>query len=81
MKTIKNQIKIIMLLLVLAMSTNTFAQNEIKKNEMFVRVFNLDGKKINKGYIVSVTDTLLGLKQNNTFTEINVREIGSIKTK
>jgi hypothetical protein len=81
MKTIKTQIKTIMLLLLLALSTNIYAQNEIKKNRMFVRVYNLDGKKINKGYVVSIGDTLLGLKRRGNDLEINVRNIGSIKTK
>lgn len=81
MKTIKEQIKTILLLLVLALSTNSYAQNEIKKSGMFVRIYNLDGKKFNKGYVVSVGDTVLGLKRKGKYTEINVREMGSIKTK
>lgn len=81
MKTFKNQIKSIILLMVLVVSTNTFAQNEIKKSGLFVRVFNLDGKKIHKGHVTFASDTLLGLKKNGNYIEINVKEIGTIKTK
>ncbi|MGM5469581.1 hypothetical protein ACS386_04840 [Flavobacteriaceae bacterium LMO-SS05] len=81
MKTIKKQIKLIMLLLVLIVGTNIYAQKETAKNRIFVRVYNLEGKKINKGHVVFVGDTLLGLKRNGKFIEINIRNIGIIKTK
>lgn len=48
---------------------------------LFVRVYNLDGKKIDKGLVVIVGDTVLGLKRNGNYIKINVREIGTIKTK
>ncbi len=81
MKTIKNQLKKIMLVLTLIMSTHSYAQKEILKNSIFVRVYNLDGKKMNKGYVAFVGDSILGLKRNGNYVEINVREIGTIKTK
>lgn len=81
MKTIKKQIKPVMLLLVLVLSTNIYAQKETVEKGMFVRVFNLDGKKINKGHVAFVVDTLLGLKKNGNDVEINVKEIGIIKTR
>jgi hypothetical protein len=81
MKTIKTQIKTIMVLLAFVLSTNIYAQKDTKKSGIFVRVYNLDGKKINKGHIAFVGDTLLGLKRNGKYTEINFKEIASIKTK
>lgn len=75
------QVKTIMLLFALVLSTHIYAQNEIIKSSMFVRVYNLDGKKINKGHVAFVGDTVLGLYEHGNYTEINVREIGTIKTK
>ncbi|WP_157831524.1 hypothetical protein [Confluentibacter flavum] len=63
------------------MSTHMYAQKEIIKSSMFVRVYNLDGKKINKGHVTFVGDTILGLKRHGNIIQINVREIGTIKTK
>lgn len=81
MKTIKNKIKIIVLVFALQFVINSYAQKETLEKGMFVRVFNLDGKKINKGHVAFVVDTLLVLKKNGNDVEINVKEIGTIKTK
>ena len=81
MKTIKKQVKKMMLIFALVLSTHSYAQKEIIKGGMFVRVYNLDGKKLNKGHVAFVSDTILGLKRNGNYVEINVREIGAIETK
>jgi hypothetical protein len=81
MKTMKKQIKLIMILLILVLSTNIYAQKETKMSGMFVRIYSLDGKKINKGHIIFLNDTLLELKKNNKHVKLNVLDIGSIKTK
>jgi len=44
----------------------------------FVRIFDLQGKKIYKGHVISITDSSLTLKDNVTFM---ATEIGMIKTK
>jgi len=44
----------------------------------FVRIFDLQGKKIYKGRVISITDSSLTLKDNVTFM---ATEIGMIKTK
>ena len=81
MKTIKQQVKSVMLILALLFSINVIAQNEVKKNYMFVRVYNLEGKKINKGIVFTVTDTTLQLKRNGRYENILFNSIGLIKTK
>ena len=80
MKTLKKQIKSIVLLIVLIFSINMSAQNELK-NKVYFRVYNLDGMKINKGHIVFLSDSIINLQSNNKNYEINVRDIGFIKTK
>ena len=81
MKTIKQQVKSVMLILALLFSINVIAQKEVKKNDMFVRVYNLEGKKINKGIVFTVTDTTLQLKRNGRHENILFSSIGLIKTK
>ena len=81
MKTIKQQVKSVMLILALLFSINVIAQKEVKKDYMFVRVYNLEGKKINKGIVFTVTDTTLQLKRNGRHENILFSNIGLIKTK
>lgn len=57
------------------------AQNEQEKRQPFIRVFDLQGKKLGKGKILSYTDTTLQLKRNKRIKEYPVKNIGSIKTK
>ncbi|OYX24879.1 MAG: hypothetical protein B7Z06_08290 [Flavobacteriales bacterium 32-35-8] len=79
MKTIKQQIKKMIFFFALILSINVSAQKEIK-HSLFIRVYNLEGRIINKGNIIFLNDSLIGLK-NNRNIEINVRDIGFIKTK
>jgi len=51
------------------------------QNKLFVRVFDLEGKKINKGFILAVNDTILRLEKNKVFVDIPVKTIGVIRTK
>ncbi|MBR9844993.1 MAG: hypothetical protein GYB35_02240 [Algicola sp.] len=71
--------KILLLSLALILSANVFAQNTSKTP--FLRVFNLEGKKIAKGKFVQVTDSTLSLRKNRKIIEISFRDIGVIKTK
>lgn len=48
---------------------------------VFLRVFDLEGNKIAKGKIHSVSDTVLILKLRQIFKEVKVKNIGTIKTK
>lgn len=61
--------------------TTIYAQNEAAKNSLFIRVYNLEGDKMNKGKILSVNDTILQLKGKNGPVDIDIRTIGLIKTK
>ena len=81
MKTIAKQIKILTLLSVLIFSLNMTAQNESEKSGMFIRIYNLDGKKINSGKFLFINDSVLGIKRGNNLAQIQISSIGSIKTK
>lgn len=64
----------------LILSFNIYAQDGFKKANIFVRVYDLQGKKIGKGRIGSITDTLLHLNKDKESLKIPVRSIGLIKT-
>ena len=81
MKTLKNKIRIISLCLALLLSSNVFSQERNNAKKLFVRVYDTQGKKIGKGYIVSLSDSLMELRGNGKRTQFKVRDIGTIKTK
>ncbi len=81
MKTIVKQIKVIALLSVLIFSLNMTAQDETENSGMFIRVYNMDGKKISKGNFTFINDSVLGIKRDNKLVQIQITDIGSIKTK
>jgi hypothetical protein len=47
----------------------------------FLRVYNLKGKKINRGHLFQLSDSTITLTRKNNFIESPVREIGMIKSK
>ncbi|NEW78161.1 MAG: hypothetical protein GZ086_01800 [Gelidibacter sp.] len=65
----------------LILSINIYSQNRFEKTKAFVRVYDLQGKKIGKGKILSISDTSLQLNRKVASAEIPVNSIGSIKTK
>lgn len=65
----------------LILSININAQEGTEKANVFVRVYDLQGKKISKGNILSISDTLLQLKGKREPMKITARSIGLIKTK
>lgn len=77
MKTI---LKLISLACLTLISLGANAQNESKTTKNFIRVYNMGGKKINKGHFKFFNDSLLGIRCNKKLVLINVNEIGSIKT-
>ncbi|MEN3325079.1 hypothetical protein VP395_15180 [Mariniflexile soesokkakense] len=81
MKTLIKQIKILVFTIVLMFNMGIYAQNELKTHSIFVRVYNLEGKKISKGSIVFINDSILGLKNSIEKKKISLKEIGFIKTK
>lgn len=76
MKTI---IKITFLSIFL-ISNVSLAQNE-KSKQLFVRVFDINGNKFEKGPVSYVNDTLLVLNKKTEVVKIKVSIIGQIKTK
>jgi hypothetical protein len=81
MKTIKKQLQAISLCIILIFNMNLFAQKEKKRHDAFVRVYSLRGKKIAKGLIVFINDSVLGLKEGYKLIESNLEDIGYVKTK
>jgi len=73
--------KNLIFLIILILSINLVAQNEFENTNIFVRVYDLQGKKISKGKILSISETSLSLNKNGESIEIPVSSIGSIKTK
>jgi hypothetical protein len=51
------------------------------QKKLFVRVYNLHGKKINTGRVLSVTDSTVELDEVSHTGTIFVKDIGSIRTK
>lgn len=81
MTTLKNQLCTIMLLFGITFFTNVYAQKPAIETGMFIRVYNLKGQKIGKGKLFTASDTLLTLKKNSKFINIEPLDIGIIKTK
>jgi hypothetical protein len=72
--------KLMYLTLVLVIGFNVTANSQIKSNS-FIRVFDLNGKKIAKGKIVSTDASSLTLRQRNSEKVVGYEDIGSIKLK
>ena len=70
----------IALLCIFLISNVSLAQNENSK-KLFVRVFDLNGNKIEKGPVGYINDTLLVLNKKKEVIKIKVGTIGKIKTK
>lgn len=67
--------------LVFLVSSSFHAYAQPVKNPTFVRIYNMEGKKINKGTIYSISESSLQLTTKKGITEINLIDIGLIKTK
>ena len=71
--------------LILAMacilSMGLCAQQGFEKNKVFVRVYDLQGKKIGKGTIHSISGTAIRLTWNDASKNTPVGSIGMIRTK
>jgi hypothetical protein len=68
--------KVLCALLLIAVACSVSAQKSI-----FIRVFDLAGKKINKGHMVAVTDSSLSLEGKPLPVIVPLSAIGFIKTK
>ena len=65
----------------LILSIHVCAQNEFENTNVFIRVYDVQGKKISKGKIFSISETTLELNRKGESMKIPVSNIGSIKTK
>jgi len=80
MRTCLKQKELAFIITLLLLSNINYSQNASSKNE-FTRVYNKNSKKINKGKVVAVLDSVLQLKRNDRLINIPVTDIGYIKTK
>lgn len=62
-------------------ATSLYAQDAGTVKQAFVRIYNLEGKKITKGRVAGVSDTKITLLRNKVTEEIDIREIGFIRTR
>lgn len=51
------------------------------QSKLFVRVYDLEYKKINKGFVFALNDSTLILEKDTKLLDIPVKKIGMIKTK
>jgi hypothetical protein len=74
--------KIAVFAIFLILCSSVFAQNAIENPKIFVRIYDLQGKKIAKGKVASVTDTSIRLiRGRKKIDTIPASNIGLIKTK
>ncbi len=57
------------------------AQNKSSSKEPFIRIYNLEGQKVLKGRVVNVTNSTITVIRGNEKREMNVSEVGFIRTK
>ena len=73
--------KYLILILTFSLYYSLGAQEKEFKSKTFLRVYNLNGKKIAKGKLLSTDKFNLKLKRNKNLITITLDSIGSIKTK
>lgn len=73
--------KILVFVISLILCANALAQNETDSAKVFVRVYNLQNKKIGKGKLVAIKESSLQLIRNKKIKEFSTVNIGTIKTK
>lgn len=73
--------KYLILILTFSLCYSLNAQEKELKSKTFLRVYDLNGKKIAKGKLLSTDKSSLTLKKNKNPITISFENIGSIKTK
>lgn len=81
MKTATHQWKGMLFIFLLLFSLSSYTQDNTQNVEEFVRVYNLDGKKIGKGNINFINDTIIKIRKGGRIESIKIKDIGIIKTK
>ena len=69
--------KLLSLFFLIAVCHTVYPQQQL----IFVRVYNLNDKKIDKGYVLAANDSLLRIKKDTSYIDIPVKNIGWIRTK
>ncbi|WP_136480031.1 hypothetical protein [Cognatitamlana onchidii] len=59
----------------------SYAQKPESLNKIFVRVYNLNDKKIGTGKIAFINDSVIGLRRSEVYRSLFLKDIGRIKTK
>jgi hypothetical protein len=77
----KRSSNIILFYIGILFSISVHSQNESNKLGLFVRVYNLKSKKVEKGRVLYIKDSVLGIKNTKTIKEVSFVDIGKIKTK
>ena len=73
--------KNLLLLITLLLSLSVFSQKEFKKSNFFIRVYDLNNKKIGKGHFIYATDSTLVLNNSGDNLVFQIKDIGKLKTK
>ena len=73
--------KILFPLLVFIFGFTMNSQDSVTYQDIFIRIYNQDGKKIAKGKLVSVNDSTLFLNLNGQRKTVPLASITTIKTK
>ena len=73
--------KNVILAIAFLLSIGAYTQNRPETPGVFVRVFDMQGKKIGKGKVLAITEDTLHLNRKREAVDIPVERIGSIKTK
>ena len=73
--------KYLLFTIMFVLSVNFFAQDKVDKPGKFIRIYDLQGKKISKGKIKSITETSVSVIFLGKLSEIPLSNIGIIKTK
>lgn len=73
--------KYLIIAIILVLSINVVAQNKIVNTNIFIRVYDLQGKKINKGKIKLISKKSIELFFKGKTIKIPLSKIGKIKTK
>lgn len=73
--------KLLIYIFLCLFSFSAIAQKHPQSSLEFVRIYNLDHKKIGKGIICGVDETNLYVKRNSKVFKYPFKELGEIKTK
>lgn len=78
---IKKKLSLFLMIMTMVMSFQIYAQQNNDLEKIFVRIYDMKGRKIATGKILSVTDDGIGLKAKKKPVNIALSDIGRIKTK